>query len=162
MSEEQTMPEESPKKPSKLPLVVGLLLAIAGGGGGFFAVYSGMILGEESPKAPEAKEAAKLEMPDVAFVEVAPLTVSLIDGARERHLRFRAQLETPGQYQSDVEKLLPRIIDVLNSYLRAVELDDLKSASALVRLRGQMLRRVQVVVGEGRVNDLLIMEFVLN
>jgi len=162
MSEEQTMPEESPKKPSKLPLVVGLLLAIAGGGGGFFTVYSGMILGEESPKAPEAKEAAKLEMPDVAFVEMAPLIVSLIDGARERHFRFRARLETPGQYQSDVEKLLPRIIDVLNSYLRAVELDDLKSASALVRLRGQMLRRVQVVVGEGRVNDLLIMEFVLN
>ena len=31
-----------------------------------------------------------------------------------------------------------------------------------VRLRGQMLRRVQLVVGDGRVNDLLIMEFVLN
>jgi len=32
----------------------------------------------------------------------------------------------------------------------------------LLRLRSQMLRRVQVVTGEGRVRDLLIMEFVLN
>jgi flagellar FliL protein len=31
-----------------------------------------------------------------------------------------------------------------------------------MRLRGQMLRRVQAVVGEGRVNDLLVMEFVLD
>ena len=32
----------------------------------------------------------------------------------------------------------------------------------LVRLRAQMLRRVQMVTGEGRVRDLLITEFVLN
>jgi flagellar FliL protein len=31
-----------------------------------------------------------------------------------------------------------------------------------VRLRGQMLRRVQLVVGDGMVRDLLITEFVLN
>ncbi len=162
MSEKETPAEASPKKTSKIRLILGLLLATAGGGGGFFAVYSGMILGAESAETQATEDKLELEMPDVAFIEVAPLTVSLIDGARERHLRFRAQLETPGQYQSDVEKLLPRIIDVLNSYLRAVELADLKKASALVRLRAQMLRRVQVVVGEGRVNDLLIMEFVLN
>ncbi|TQF00818.1 MAG: flagellar basal body protein FliL [Spiribacter salinus] len=162
MSEKEIPAEASPKKTSKIRLILGLLLATAGGGGGFFAVYSGMILGAESAETQATEDKLELEMPDVAFIEVAPLTVSLIDGARERHLRFRAQLETPGQYQSDVEKLLPRIIDVLNSYLRAVELADLKKASALVRLRAQMLRRVQVVVGEGRVNDLLIMEFVLN
>lgn len=162
MSEKETPAEASPKKTSKIRLILGLLLATAGGGGGFFAVYSGMILGEESAETQATEDKLELEMPDVAFIEMAPLRVSLIDGARERHLRFRAQLETPGQYQSDVEKLLPRIIDVLNSYLRAVELADLKKASALVRLRAQMLRRVQVVVGEGRVNDLLIMEFVLN
>jgi flagellar FliL protein len=29
-------------------------------------------------------------------------------------------------------------------------------------LRAQMLRRVQIVAGEGRIRDLLIMEFVLS
>ncbi|MEL7117673.1 MAG: flagellar basal body protein FliL, partial [Pseudomonadota bacterium] len=35
--------ESAPKK-SKLPLLVGLVLALALAGGGFFAVYSGLIL----------------------------------------------------------------------------------------------------------------------
>ena len=58
--------------------------------------------------------------------------------------------------------LLPRILDVLNGYLRAVETADLENPSALVKLRAQMLRRVQIVTGEGRVRDLLVTEFVLN
>ena len=101
-------------------------------------------------------------MPDVAFVAVDPLVVSLGFGAEARHLRFRAQLEVPSHHHSEVETLLPRVIDVLNSYLRALEVSDLADASALVRLRAQMLRRIQIVTGAGRVNDLLIMEFVLN
>ena len=56
----------------------------------------------------------------------------------------------------------PRVVDVLNSYLRALEPSDLEANSILVRLRAQMLRRIQIVTGAGRVNDLLIMEFVLN
>ena len=57
---------------------------------------------------------------------------------------------------------MPRVVDVLNSYLRALEIDDLRGNAALVRLRAQMLRRVQTVIGRDRVNDLLIMEFVMN
>ncbi|MBU2981188.1 flagellar basal body-associated FliL family protein [Lentibacter algarum] len=161
MDESEAQAVDAPKKKSKMPMIIGLLLALAGGGGGFFAVYSGIILGPPSHADEEVEDHAG-DLPDIAFVELTPLTVSLFDNGRDRHLRFRAQLETPGQYQGDVEKLLPRIVDVLNSYLRAVELDDLKDSAALVRLRAQMLRRVQIVVGEGRINDLLIMEFVLN
>ena len=58
--------------------------------------------------------------------------------------------------------LVPRILDVLNGYLRAVEVAELGDANALVRLRSQMLRRIQIVTGEGRVRDLLVTEFVLN
>ena len=51
---------------------------------------------------------------------------------------------------------------MFNSYLRAVGMAELEQPSKLARLRAQMLRRVQMVVGKDRVNDLLIMEFVLN
>jgi flagellar FliL protein len=57
---------------------------------------------------------------------------------------------------------MPRIVDVTNTYLRALKLADLEDSQALIRLRAQLLRRMQVVTGEGRINDLLIMEFVLN
>ena len=99
---------------------------------------------------------------DCWSISVDPMIVSLSPASQGRHLRFRAQLEVPSQYASDVESILPRVVDVLNGYLRALETGDIESAAALTRLRAQMLRRVQVVTGPGRVSDLLIMEFVLN
>lgn len=154
--------DEAPKKKSKMSLIIGLVLALAGGGGSFFAVYSGMLFDSESHTDVSHDDVPMDEMPDIAFVAVEPLVVSMGDGSSSRHLRFRAQLEVPSKYKPDVEMLLPRVVDVLNSYLRALQMADLKDASALVRLRAQMLRRVQIVTGAGRVNDLLIMEFVLN
>jgi flagellar FliL protein len=87
---------------------------------------------------------------------------SNLSWCRSGRLRFSAQLEVSPQYVEDVTKLIPRVMDVLNSYLRAVSLADIEDPGALVSLRAQMLRRVQLVTGEGRVRDLLVMEFVLN
>jgi flagellar FliL protein len=58
--------------------------------------------------------------------------------------------------------LLPRIADVLNGYMRAIDVTQLEDPAALVRMRAQLLRRIQIVTGEGRVRDLLVTEFVLN
>ena len=163
MATTETDEEPTPKKKSKLPLLIGLTLALVGGGGGFYAVQSGLILGpEEVAEDATETEALHVEsMPDVRFIPVDPLVIS-IDSASETYLRFRAQLEVRAPYQSEVENLLPRVVDVLNSYLQAVEITDLRDQAALVRLRAQMLRRVQIVTGGDRVSDLLIMEFVLN
>lgn len=152
--------EEGPKS-SKMPLILGLVAALIGGGGGFYATHSGMILAPESTAIVEEKDNSG-PMPDVAFVEVDPIIVSLGSPTKGRHLQFRAQLEVPARHEEDVKLLLPRVIDVLNGYLRALEPRDVETASALTRLRAQMLRRVQIVVGADRVNDLLIMEFVVN
>lgn len=163
MAEEETTTADSPPKKSKMPLILGLILALAGGGGGFYATWSGMILGgggdekHASGKAEEAKD----PFGDIAFVEVEPMIISIDAQPERRMLRFRAQLEVPKNHQDDVTKLLPRVVDVLNSYLRALEVSDLEDQAALTRLRAQMLRRVQVVTGQDRVNDFLIMEFVL-
>ena len=162
---EEELGEESPKKGSKLPLILGLVLAIAGGGGGFLAVQMGLIGGATSLEAgaesdPPAEPVE--DLPELAFVALEPLVISLPSQGSRLHLRFAAQLEVDPAYAADVEALRPRITDVLNSYLRAVDVADLEDPSALMRLRSQMLRRVRIVAGEGRVKDLLIMEFVMN
>ncbi|SMC11854.1 Flagellar FliL protein [Roseovarius aestuarii] len=164
MAEAEETGDDAPKKKSKLPLIIGLVLAIAGGGGGFYAVQSGALFGGESPDGVAAHEPADMMMdtPDVAFVPIDPVVISLGEGTAARHLRFRAQLEVMPLYKEEVAKLTPRVVDVLNSYLRALNPGDLENNSALVRLRAQMLRRIQIVTGADRVNDLLIMEFVLN
>lgn len=162
MSEDVESTEAAPKKSSKMPLIIGLVLAILGGGGGFYATWSGMILGDAKHAAADPAKATVEGLPDIAFVPVDPLTVALNDRPEKVHLHFRAQLEVPAAYKADVELLLPRVMDVLNGYLRALQTADIENPSALARLRAQMLRRVQIVTGQGRVNDLLIMEFVIN
>ena len=159
MAEPAAAPDAAPKKKSKMPLLIGVVLALAFGGGGFYATYSGMILGAGEP---HAAEEGVSKLPDIAFVPLEPLVISLGAISENRHLRFTAQLEVDGPRAPEVTLLQPRILDVLNSYLRAVDFAELEDPSTLVRLRAQMLRRIQLVSGEGRVRDLLITEFVLN
>lgn len=160
MAEAELPQDAAPKKKSKLPLILGLVLFLALGGGGFYAVYSGLILGQGGEASGHAAPAE--DLPPIAFVPLDPVTISLGAVAESRHLRFGAQLEVNTEAEADVTLLKPRILDVLNGYLRAVDMEELADPHALVRLRAQMLRRIQIVTGEGRVRDLLVTEFVIN
>lgn len=153
-------PDAAPPKKSKKPLLIGGVLALLLGGGGFYATWSGMILGPTTEHQPMDPGAAAL--PDIAFVPIEPLVISIGPLAEKRYLRFSSQLEVTGPQSESVTLLLPRIVDVLNGYLRAIDPAQFDDPAALVRMRAQMLRRVQIVTGDGRVRDLLITEFVLN
>lgn len=159
MSDEEELAdvEDAPKK-KKGGLVIGLVLALVGGGGAF-AFTSGMLGGGDSAETPAAR--ANIS-DDLAFVPVQPMTVSVGQPSDRRHLRFRAELEVDSNGKSDVEKLLPRVVDVLNTYLQSLTIAEIEDPSALLTLRSQMRRRVDLVVGGDRVHDLLVMEFVLN
>lgn len=153
---------DRPRKAGKTPLILGLVMAVLGAGGGFFVVQSDLLAGgsdtTQAPNQPYARSAALT----VGFVALDPLVISLPATNGRDHLRFSAQLEVPLTHVAEVEAIRPRIVDVLNGYLRAVDLADLENPAALARMRSQMLRRVQVVAGDDRVSDLLIMEFVLS
>ena len=149
---------EKPKKKSKLPLILGLVGTLICGGGGFYAVWSGLLFGAESE--PDAEGAAPL--PDIGFVAIPPVVISLPPGSSSSHLKFAAQLEVEQAETEAVTQILPRIQDVLNSYLRALAVAELQDPATLVRIRAHLLRRIQLVSGEGRVRDLLVTEFVLN
>lgn len=167
--------DEALTKKSKLPLIIGVVLGLAGAGGGFFAVQSGLLpfgqtdaahseesqMAKEAPEGVDTGESAK-EIANLAFIDMEPLVISLRKASGLKHLRFRAQLEVSLEHQAEVEKVLPRVVDVLNSYLRALEIEDLTDPMALPKLRSQMLRRINIATGQGRVRDLLIMDFVLN
>jgi flagellar FliL protein len=159
MTATATDPAEAKPKRSRKGLLIGLGLALLGAGGGFYAVQSGLLFPPPEPGKAESDIAA---LPDVGFVAIETLVISLGPGSGSRHLSFSAQLEVAHGYEEEVRSILPRVVDVLNGYLRAVDIAELEDPSSLMRLRAQMLRRIQIVTGEGRVRDLLIMEFVLN
>lgn len=149
------------RKGAKSLVFLGLALGIIGAAGGFYAAYSGYLPMRPSPDSARFEEPGRLDddMPDVRFVPMEPIVVQLRTTGENKHLRFRAQLEVPTEFQGDVTKFLPRIADVINGYLRALDYTDITDTAALVRIRGQILRRIKAVIGQGRVNDLLIVEF---
>ncbi len=172
--------ENAPAKSSKRTgMILGIILAISGAGGGFYAVNSGLLgradtshetkshktgdhgSGHGESHANTAEKHGNAGLPDLAFVELDPIIISLHDLQSASHIRFSAQLEVTAQYQADVAHLKPRIVDLMNGYLRALHPSDFEDPLILSRLRSQLLRRVQILAGEGRVNDVLIMEFVL-
>lgn len=153
---------DRPRKAGKKPLVIGLAMAVLGAGGGFFVVQSGILAGSDDPAQASNQPVATAMALTVGFVALDPLVISLPSTNGRDHLRFSAQLEVPLAHVAEVEAIKPRIVDVLNGYLRAVDLAELENPAALARMRSQMLRRIQVVAGDGRVSDLLIMEFVLS
>ena len=159
MAEAPEPPEAAPKRKSRLPVLAGGILSLILGAGGFYLTFSGLIgaPGDAAPADP-----APAALPDIAFVPVDTVVMSLGAAGNNQHLKFGSQLEVTAPYAAEVTHLMPRILDVINSYLRAVEVTKLQDPGALLTIRAQLLRRIQVVTGEGRVRDLLVTEFVLN
>ena len=184
MSDEQVdagAEEEPPKKKSKA-LLFGLIGAVLLGGATFYGVFSGLIplpFGDKQPEESAAmagkeshamagKEGSKsvgsehVERPPAAFVPLDELIISLGPDARARHLKLVVSIEVVPESEASVTAVKPRIIDVLNTFLRAVDERQFENPRAMLRLRAQMLRRIQLVTPQHSVQDLLIQEFVLN
>ncbi|MEM6386081.1 MAG: flagellar basal body-associated FliL family protein [Pseudomonadota bacterium] len=148
--------DEVPKK-GKSGIIVGLFLALVAGGGGF-AFTSGMFSSTGAATKPSPARMSE----SLSFIPVEPMTVAIGNPRDRRYLRFRAELEVNEDFESDIQAMMPRVVDVLNTYLQSLEMADVEDPSSLLTLRSQMRRRVDLVVGGNRVHDLLVMEFVVN
>ncbi|MGR3676783.1 MAG: flagellar basal body-associated FliL family protein, partial [Paracoccaceae bacterium] len=142
-----TQVDVTKQKPvGKGALLLGFAVAVAGGIGGYYLVQTGLIPTagqketekEQSAKIDGTRQMApsmssKMSLDEISFIPLDPIHITILDGETQRQLRFKAQVEVPVEAVSDVEKLKPRITDVLNSYLRAIEASNLDDALALTR-----------------------------
>jgi flagellar FliL protein len=158
-------------KPGGRLLIAAGALALLLGGGGFYAVYSGIVAlpfledghaAESAGPTGEAGAAARVEFQPGAYVTLDPLVISLGPQSKAAHLRVALVIEAEPGRQAEVEAVRPRVVDVLNVFLRAVDEREFAQPRSMERLRAQMLRRVRLVAPEGAVRDLLVQEFVLN
>lgn len=142
-------------------VLLSVLAALIGGIAGFYATNSRMILDTLSWESRESPTDTTRGIPDVSYIEIDQITISINPISQGRHLIFRTQLEVPSGQEEYVRSSLPRIVDVMNGYLRALEVKDLESPAILPRIRAQLLGRIQIVIGSDNINDLLVMEFVI-
>ncbi|MEM9796291.1 MAG: flagellar basal body-associated FliL family protein [Pseudomonadota bacterium] len=165
MADESEIEDEVPQKKgmgAKLWAIVGVL-ALLLAGGAFYAGQSG-IVADLLPGGAKSTETAQGENADAvteAFLELDPLMISVGGEGSIKQLRFRAYLQTPRSETGRLTELQPRILDVFATYLRALAVPTLEDPAALLRIRAQLLRRVQLLAGPESVQDLLIIDFVI-
>ncbi len=156
--------EEGARKKKKggllVPILIGLVLAMSLGIGAAVAVMTGVapIPGLETEDDAENAEDAEPE-PPVAFVDFEELEITIGRAENPARLRLRIAIETTEPYVETVEEMKPRILDALNTLLRATDPRDLAEPRALARLRAQMLRRVRLAADPTAIRDLLITEY---
>lgn len=141
-------------------LAITAVLAAVLGGGGFYATWSGLA---GSLFHSDASTTSHESVADTSptFVELDPLMITVGGASSIRQLRFRAYLQIGAEKGDSVSALQPRILDIFATYLRAVGVDRLEDPTALLLLRAQLLRRVQLLTGPDAVEDLLIVDFVI-
>lgn len=149
-------PEAAAPKRSRKGMLVSAALAVALGGASFAATYLDLLA------LPDFKRATSASTADFEFIALDTIVISFGTPAQSRLLRLSLELEVPTASRAQVEFVHPRILDVINTYLRVIEPDSLFEQIAHLRLRAQLLRRVQMVAGEDNIRDLLITEFVIN
>ncbi len=159
---EVTEEDIAPKK-GKMGLVIAIVLALLAGGGGFYAAISGLIPSGSDPATQEEAESEEplKQLGNNVYVELDPLVVNIRSSSKYQLLKFVGQLEVKPEHAEDMEHIKPRLMDVMNTYLNALEAARFEDPIALIKLRAQLLRRLQVISGDSRIEDLLIMEFIL-
>jgi len=138
--------------------VPALLLVLAGSGAGayFFLFKKG--------DTQEAKvEEVPLTPPKVAFSDMQDILVNIqSNDGTPAYLKLGVSLELEDEAQkAAMQPLMPRITDQFQAYLRELRLDDLKGSAGVLRLKEELLRRVNVAAAPYKVRDVLLKEMIV-
>jgi len=143
-----------------LMIAVPALILVLGGGGG--AAYFFLLKSHADDKTKLA-DAPPLTPPQVAFSDVPDILVNIqsSDGT-PAYLKLSLSLEM----DNDLEKtgmtaLMPRLVDQFQSYLRELRVEDLKGSEGVLRLKEELLRRVNASAAPYKVRDVLLKQMIV-
>lgn len=159
---------EEPKKKKfsgkKLVLFIVLPVLLLGGGGAG-VMMSGILGGDEEELAEEeAVEEEVEETPtEVVFYDLPEMLVNLnSDGRQSSFLKIQVSLELDNpEAVPTIEAVLPRIVDNFQVYLRELRPDELSGTKGMVRLKEELLVRVNGAVEPTKVYDILFKEILV-
>jgi flagellar FliL protein len=114
---------------------------------------------EVAAKAEQGEDKAK----SVVFYDVPDMVVNLSnDGRRKTFLKLQVSLELENEADKQaVEKVMPRVIDHFQTYLRELRTEDLSGSAGIYRMRQELLARVRTAVYPVEVKDVLFREVLI-
>lgn len=134
----------------------GLLALGAAGGGGWWWF---------SKKANAQAEAAQEMKKQVAFVEMRDMMVNLAQTQgveRPNFLKLKVALEVPDpKLVPEINPLLPRVEDAFNVYIRELRASELEGSAAMVRLKEELLKRVNIALYPAKIDAILFKEMLV-
>lgn len=158
--------------------LVGVFILAGAGAGLYFSGFLDKFLKkEEAPAAEQAAEGAApaeecvkgedgkevCAPPGAQFLKIPDMIVNLNseDGA-PRYLRLSVQLEFKNaDDMAAVEKVLPRVVDQFQTYLRELRVRDLRGSAGIYRLQMELLARVNQAAYPVEVQDVLFQEILI-
>jgi len=153
----------------KLIFILGPVLLLVGAAAGLY--FLGLadpllkMFHKEKAAAPVAEETGKPGQPAPAavFYDLPEILVNLNSAGRKQNflkIRVSLELESPLDVPK-IESVMPRIIDNFQVYLRELRIEDLQGSAGLLRLREELLTRVNSSVKPAKVNDVLFKEMLV-
>ncbi|HEX4302037.1 MAG TPA: flagellar basal body-associated FliL family protein [Rhizomicrobium sp.] len=140
---------------------IGVIALLAIGGGAYFFFFSG------SDKPTELAAGAPPPLPptppNVTFYDVPDILVNIQGAdAAPAYLKLSVSLELDGpEEEAGLKALMPRIVDQFQGYLRELRMDDLKGSAGVVRLKEELLRRINASAAPYRVRDVLLKQMLV-
>jgi flagellar FliL protein len=138
-----------------LPL---FLLLAAGGAVAYFFLLSGQdeVVGENGAggNAPNS----------VVFYDLPEMLVNLNTGSgkRKTYLKVLISLELEStDAVAEIEQVMPRIVDSFQVYLRDLRVEDLQGSAGLMRLKEELLTRLNATARPVKINDVLFREMLV-
>ena len=155
------------KLPRKLQLIVGagLLLVLGGGGAGLY--YFVLSAPAEDPAIAEAAsvktEQDKLPAAEAAFMDIPDIIVNIqTPDSTPAYLKLSVSLELDKiEEKATIEPVMPRIIDQFQGYLRELRVEDIRGSAGVMRLKEELLRRVNLAAAPTPVRDVLLKEMIV-
>ncbi|CAK0741060.1 flagellar FliL protein [Azospirillaceae bacterium] len=140
-----------------LPLLL-LVLAAAG------VLFSGVL---DSKKKTPVMEEAPLPEPEkpgaIIFYDVPEMLVNLnTNGRRPTFLKITISLQLAKEGdKAELDKIMPRIVDNFQVYLRELRMEDLRGSAGMYRLREELLTRVTLAAQPVKIKDVLFKEMLV-
>ncbi|HUO93320.1 MAG TPA: flagellar basal body-associated FliL family protein [Rhizomicrobium sp.] len=147
------------------------MLIIAGGGAAALLLLLGVginFLFFSSSDADKPKMVGNVVLPvvppQVVFYDMPDLVVNIqsADTGAPAYLKLSVALELAApEEKPGIQALMPRIVDQFQSYLRELRIDDLHGSAGVLRVKEELLRRVNAAAAPYPVRDVLLKEMIV-
>ncbi len=140
----------------RFAVIGAAILLILGGAGAYFFGLLDDLLGIE-------EESGIYQPIDVIFYDLPEMIVNLVSNSKKpAYLKIHLSLElNENEDIVTLERLLPRVIDHFQVFLRELRVDDLNGSAGIYRIKEELLRRVSVAVYPVEIRDVLFKEMLI-